>query len=387
MAREWGSPIGRVRGALRSRAGVILVSTALVASSLGTVLYATAMLASPYASAGTTGCGTWWFDNDSDGFGSGAPQNTCPAPPNSASNNADCNDNNPSISPGDPEVCDANNIDEDCDVQPDDFDPQGAAGKQTYFRDSDQDGFGSQSSNQFCDVPSTHVANSSDCNDTNANISPGDPEVCDPSNTDEDCDSLADNADPNATGKTSFYADADGDGYGAGSASQSCDPTGGAETNDDDCDDTDADTNPDATEICFDGVDNDCSGVEDDAAACALPDLVPGDSPDLKLRCVTRNGRKTCKVKGLEVANDGDAPVSSDSGFVVTLYRSAADEAENKVWGKKTVNDAMTSGETLTLTVSVKKGRKPAAPTVVVDTTSVVTESNELNNNAPLAFA
>ncbi|NNT73263.1 hypothetical protein HKT18_13670, partial [Flavobacterium sp. IMCC34852] len=62
-----------------------------------------------------------------------------------------------------------------------------------------------------------------------------------------------------------FYVDSDGDGYGSTTSSMECSssalvaPTGFA-TNDEDCDDTDDTINPGATEVNFNGEDDDCDG-------------------------------------------------------------------------------------------------------------------------------
>lgn len=73
---------------------------------------------------------------------------------------------------------------------------------------------------------------------------------------------------PTDTGEPTclWYMDVDGDGFGSSADSQmaACDATDPTYVNDDtDCDDTNADRNPQAVERC-DGVDNDCDGAIDD---------------------------------------------------------------------------------------------------------------------------
>ncbi|MBM3429255.1 MAG: hypothetical protein FJX95_10785, partial [Bacteroidetes bacterium] len=60
-----------------------------------------------------------------------------------------------------------------------------------------------------------------------------------------------------------YYVDADGDGYGAGAAQVLCAvPTSGYSTNNTDCNDGNATIKPTATEICGNGIDEDCSGSD-----------------------------------------------------------------------------------------------------------------------------
>ncbi len=77
-----------------------------------------------------------------------------------------------------------------------------------------------------------------------------------------------------------WWEDADGDGFGdSGSGSggtvagAECPPTAADAatwvTNGDDCDDADAAVNPGATEVCGDGLDNDCDGdIDEDCVTC-----------------------------------------------------------------------------------------------------------------------
>ncbi|TNE84818.1 MAG: hypothetical protein EP330_27825 [Deltaproteobacteria bacterium] len=104
-----------------------------------------------------------------------------------------------------------------------------------------------------------------DCDDNDATRYPGAPEVCalaGEAAVDEDCDGYADDADPDgAFGMVWRNVDADGDGYG--SPGYGCpvlvEPLPG------DCDDSRPDVNPDAQEVCDDGIDNDCDGALDAA--------------------------------------------------------------------------------------------------------------------------
>ena len=88
-----------------------------------------------------------------------------------------------------------------------------------------------------------------DCNDHDMNIHPGATEVAG-NMKDDDCDGKADEG---ADGSPSTdTVDHDGDGYSMAQG---------------DCDDTNAAVHPGATEICNDGLDNDCDGVADYSVA------------------------------------------------------------------------------------------------------------------------
>ena len=99
-----------------------------------------------------------------------------------------------------------------------------------------------------------------DCDDRNPDINPGADEVCD--EIDNDCDSVIDG--PSAVDATVYFEDTDDDGYGVSfSTPGECSLPDGWSANGDDCDDNRADVSPEGTEVCGDGIDNDCDWAID----------------------------------------------------------------------------------------------------------------------------
>jgi hypothetical protein len=169
----------------------------------------------------------------------------------------DCDDADAALSVSTPETCDG--LDNDCDGTVD----NDASDATTWYGDADGDGYGgTQFTVVGCDNPGGYVTNSDDCNDVDATSHPGAAEVCD--NADNDCDGDVDEG-----VRVTWYADADGDGFGDSSTTQdACNQPPGYSSNGDDCDDTNVQVSPAATEVC-DSVDNDCDGIVDDGAVDA----------------------------------------------------------------------------------------------------------------------
>ena len=215
--------------------------------------------------ASVTGQSTWYADDDGDGYGdSGDSTLACTQPSTHVSDATDCDDGDAAVNPAASEICDS--IDNDCDGDIDDDDAS-VTGQSTWYADGDGDGYGdSGDSTLACTQPSTHVADSTDCDDGDATVNPAASEICD--TVDNDCDGDVDDDDASVTGQSSWYADDDGDGYGdASDSTDACFQPTGSVADATDCDDSDASINPVGTEIC-DTVDNDCDGdVDDDDAS------------------------------------------------------------------------------------------------------------------------
>ncbi len=178
-------------------------------------------------------------DEDADGF---------------TPDQGDCNDFNPAVFPGAPEVC--NDTDDDCDGYIDNI-----TDGSRWYDDADGDGYGDEDTAVLlCESPGEGwLTVGGDCDDADATVFPGASELC--NSTDDDCDGSIDN-DP--VDGAVWYPDEDSDGYGDDASAQStCGSTAGLLTTGGDCDDTDAAVNPDAEEVCNDRQDNNCDGLPD----------------------------------------------------------------------------------------------------------------------------
>jgi hypothetical protein len=235
---------------------------------------------------------TWYRDGDSDGYGDpNTSDQECTQPSGYVADDTDCNDTKAAINPGASEVCDG--IDNNCDNSIDGSDSLDAT---YWYTDADSDGYGDTSSGTYaCTQPSGSVTDNTDCNDADASINPSALEYCD--GVDNDCDNTTDESD--SVDASTWYADLDGDGYGDPTNTlDACTQPSSYLADNTDCDDTSALASPGLTEICGDGLDNDCDGL---AGACELNGEIALSSADGK-----HLGESAYDYAGYVVAGVGD---------------------------------------------------------------------------------
>ena len=240
---------------------------------------------------------TWTVDGDGDGFGdinASSTQTACDQPSGYVNDDTDCDDAEASTYPNAPEYCDT--VDNDCDGTTDESDAVDAT---DWYIDSDGDGYGDENSLvSACTQPSGYQSIGGDCDDADSGVNPGEDEYCD--TVDNDCDGDTDEDD--AVDATTWYADDDADGYGDPNAGNpSCAQPTNTVSDNTDCDDTDVTTYPGASEVCYDGIVNDCNGTVSAALAqCTL-------SGSVTLNTATRLlGQVDLDTLGTSVFGPGD---------------------------------------------------------------------------------
>jgi subtilisin-like proprotein convertase family protein len=276
--------------------------------------------------AGASDKVAFYTDADGDAFTLSTGANFCPGTTNAGFRSAqsdplDCNDAAATVYPGAPETCANDGIDNDCDGESN-SDAE-ASDSVNYYVDGDSDGYGAGAATKSCTAIAGSVTNNTDCNDSNAAISPatvwyqdadadgaGDPNV-----TLVQCAQpsgyilVAGDACPTVASRTSpatWYPDADGDGFGAPSPTQSaCTQPAGHVLVDSDCNDSNAAINP--TTVWYQDSDGDGAGNPSvTLTQCAQPSgyvLAAGDNCP---NDANKTAPGTCGCGTPDTDSDGD---------------------------------------------------------------------------------
>lgn len=212
----------------------------------------------------------WYPDSDGDNFGDEGDAGLCdpPSADGWTPDNTDCDDLEPDVYPGAPELCDG--IDNDCDpTTPMDEGVSASDGAIEAWPDEDDDDEGAMDGAMIlvCELPDDYAANATDCDDLDFGVNTAAEEWCD--GLDNDCDA---ETDEEAVDATAWCVDGDGDDYTAGDCVPrlACDAATDEieQTAEYDWDDANDSVYPGAEEFC-DGLDNDQNGLVDDEATDA----------------------------------------------------------------------------------------------------------------------
>src|SRR6266496_2843427 len=274
----------------------------------------------------------------------------------------------------------------------------------TYYFDGDGDGYGKTNSPITSSSPTPaagYAKLDGDCNDGNASINPGATEICG-DGIDNNCDGQIDEG---CTVSYTYYFDGDGDGYGKTNSpitSSSPTPPAGYAKLDGDCNDGNASVNPGATEICGDGIDNNCDGQIDEGCTVSYTYYFDGDgdgygktnspitssSPTppsgyAKLDGDCNDGNASVNPGATEICDGIDNNCDGKSGTITFTAGSTKQNISISIIGDKTVEPDEMFKVNLSNAVNASIVKGIGTGTILNDdgVTAISSASLQINNN------
>ncbi len=236
---------------------------------------------------GAKGCKDYYADNDNDGWAT--KDKLCLCEPEGihklsiadpSNYKWDCNDKDPSVNPGQTEIC-GNKKDDNCNGTQND---ENAIGSDKFYLDNDGDGAAVNKYKKLCYAEGKYTVKDAvppwDCDDNNPKVYPSKKEVC--NGYDDNCNNEVDEA--GAVGCKPYYFDYDHDGYGVDSPSTNlclCKAQQDYVDKAGDCNDHNAQVHPGAAEKC-NNVDDDCNGTKDDGDITQMCGTIAHGTPACK---------------------------------------------------------------------------------------------------------